>query len=434
MRIVNLVKEPDSMEIVSKLGSRGKLNISHVEQKVRGIVNDVKASGDQAVLKYTRLFDNVQLNRSSLKVSEAEFKEAYRSLSEGEIKAISRAMENIRLYHINQKRELDFIKIKNGIAIAQILRPIPKIGIYVPGGTAVYPSTVLMTAVPAKIAGVKEIILCTPPGRDGKITPSVLVAAREAGVDAIFKIGGAQAIAAMAYGTQTVPKVDKIIGPGNIYVTTAKILVSQEVAIDMPAGPSEILILADESANPKFIASDLIAQCEHDPNSFAALVTTSEILAKEVLRQIGSLERDAKRYGVVKEALDENGWIFVVKNISQGLDVVNRLAPEHLEIFLPNARRVLERVENAGAIFLGEYSPVAAGDYAVGSNHVLPTGGYARAYSGLSIRDFTKVIDVVYCTKDGLSLIKNTIFSLARVEGFDFHKKSISVRFEKDVC
>jgi histidinol dehydrogenase len=380
-----------------------------------------------------RRFDHVQLDKGSLKVSEAELEEAYRSLRKNEINAIKRAMKNIRLYHLNQKRGLDFTKIEDGIEIAQILRPILKIGIYVPGGMAIYPSSVLMTVIPARIAGAKKVILCTPPRKDGKINPAVLVAAREAGVDAIFKIGGAQAIAAMAYGTETVPKVEKIVGPGNIYVTAAKILVNQEVAIDMPAGPSEILVLADESANPRFVASDLIAQSEHSPDAFAVLVTPSKPLAEEVLKQIELLKKDAKRSDIIEKALDNNGWIFVVKDITQGLSVVNQLAPEHLEIILPNPFEVLDKIENAGAIFLGEYSAVVADDYAAGSNHVLPTGGYAKAYSGLSIRDFTKAIDVVHCTKDGLRRIKDTIFILARMEGFDSHERSVAVRFEKDV-
>ena len=423
----------DSAElIIEKLEQRGRFSIESVEDEVQKIIDNVRSLGDQAVLGYTKCFDGVDLDVDDLKVQENEFKEAYGSLGEEEVDAIRNAARNIRLHSARQKVELGFRETEKGVKIAQILRPIGRVGVYAPGGKAIYPSSVLMTAVPAKVAGVKEVILCTPSKKDGKIASSMLVAAREAEVDAVFKVGGAQAIAAMAYGTDSIPKVDKIVGPGNIYVTAAKILVSRDVAIDNPAGPSEIMILADEAANPRFIAVDMIAQCEHDPDALAVLVTTSDALARSVVEQIGQMKA-VRRLRIVDKALEEGCWIFLASSVQEAVKLVNRLAPEHLEILVKDPSPVLGKVENAGAIFVGEYSPVAAGDYAVGSNHVLPVGGYARTYSGLSVRDFTKTIDVVSCTKDGLRRLEKTIRTLADLEGLEAHWKSVSVRLEDEV-
>jgi len=417
--------------IIEKLEQRGRFSIEAVEDEVQKIIDNVRSLGDQAVLGYTKCFDDVDLDVDDLKVQEDEFKEAYGLLREEEVDAIRSAARNIRLHSARQKVELGFRETEKGVKVAQILRPIGRVGIYAPGGKAIYPSSVLMTTIPAKVAEVKGVILCTPPKKDGKIASSMLVAAREAGVDAVFKVGGAQAIAAMAYGTESIPKVAKIVGPGNICVTAAKVLVSLDVAIDNPAGPSEIMILADGAANPRFIAADMIAQCEHGPDALAVLVTTSDALARSVVEQIGQMKA-VRRLRVIDKAL-EGCWIFVADSVEEAVQLVNRLAPEHLEILVKDPSPVLDKVENAGAIFVGEYSPVAAGDYAVGSNHVLPVGGYARTYSGLSVRDFTKAIDVVSCTKDGLRRLEKTIRTLADLEGLEAHWKSVSVRLEDEV-
>jgi len=431
MKIVRLAEDSAEL-IIERLEQRGRFSIESVEDEVQKIIDNVRSLGDQAVLGYTKCFDGVDLEVDDLKVQEDEFKKAYASLRKGEIDAIRSAARNIRLHSTRQRVELGFQETEKGVKVAQILRPIGRVGIYAPGGKAIYPSSVLMTAIPAKVAGVRVIILCTPPSKDGKIASSILVAAREAGVDAVFKVGGAQAVAAMAYGTESIPKVDKIVGPGNIYVMAAKILVSRDVAIDNPAGPSEIMILADEAANPRFIAVDMIAQCEHGSDALAVLVTTSDTLARSVVEQMGQMKA-VKRRKIVEKALEEGCWIFLASSVQEAVKLVNRLAPEHLEILVKEPTPLLDKVENAGAIFVGEYSPVAAGDYAVGSNHVLPVGGYARTYSGLSIRDFTKTIDVVSCTKDGLHRLEKTIRALADLEGLEMHGKSVSVRLEDEV-
>ena len=288
-----------------------------------------------------------------------------------------------------------------------------------------------MTAVPAKVAGVSKIILCTPPNPRKKIDPRVLVASKEVGVESIYKVGGAQAIAAMAFGTETIPKVDKIIGPGNIYVTAAKILVSREVAIDFPAGPSEILILADETANPDYIAIDLISQAEHDPEALAILITSSEELAKNVLEKIDSMCKDLERKEIIQASLKNKGIIIISKEIEDSIELINRIAPEHLQIMIKNPLDIIEKITNAGAIFIGDYSPCALGDYSAGVNHVLPTGGYAKVYSGLSVKDFVKVIDVLYCTKEGYSSIANLAAILAKQEGLEGHAKAILLRLLK---
>lgn len=430
MKIIKL-KDGSAKIALEKLEKRRKVYREAVEPVVREIVDNVKTSGDKALLEYTKRFDKVDLNRDELKVSPDELKEAYKSLKEEEVEALKSVARNIRIHHSRQMRELDFKETVEGVKVAQVLRPIQRVGIYVPGGKAVYPSSVLMTVIPAKVAGVKETVLCTPPDKNGKVNSAVLVAAQEAGADVVYKVGGAQAIATFAYGTKTVPKVDKIVGPGNIYVTVAKVMVSREVAIDNPAGPTEIMVLADEDANPKFIAADLIAQCEHGSDSIALVITTSEDLAKKVAERIDQMKKSVKRARLVQEALENNCWIFVVDSIEVAVQVVNRLAPEHLEILVKDPYSVLKKVENAGAVFLGNYSPVAAGDYAAGSNHVLPVGGYARTYSGLSIRDFTKTIDVVSCNKEGLRNLEKTISVLALLEGLEEHWKSVSVRLEK---
>ena len=431
MKIIKL-KDGSAKLVLEKLEKRGKVHIEAIEPVVREIVDNVKTSGDVALLEYTKRFDKVDLNRDELKVSPDELKEAYKSLKEEEVEALKSAARNIRIHHSRQMRELDFKETVEGVRVAQVLRPIRRVGIYVPGGKAVYPSSVLMTVIPAKVAGVKEIVLCTPPDKNGKVNSAVLVAAQEAGADTIFKVGGAQAISAMAYGTESIPIVDKIVGPGNIYVTAAKIMVSHDVAIDNPAGPSEIMVLADESADPQFIAIDLIAQCEHGSDAIALLVTVSDELANKVSEQVYRMLKSVKRVEFVNEALEKNCWIFVSGSIEEALQLVNRLAPEHLEVMVKDPFTVLEKVENAGAVFLGQYTPVAVGDYAAGSNHVLPVGGYARVFSGLSIRDFTKTMDVVSCSRDGLRNLEKTVSVLAFLEGLEEHSKSVSVRLKDE--
>jgi len=430
MKIIK-IRDKAAERVVTQLERRGRVNIEAVEDKVKEIVKTVKRTGDKALIKYTKFFDKADFAKIGFKVSKSEFKDAYKKLSKEQIDAIRDASRNIKLFHSRQFQELDFEETVRGVEIATILRPIRRVGVYIPGGKAVYPSSVLMTVIPARVAGVKEIFMCSPPDSEGKVDPAVLVAAEESSATAVFKVGGAQAIAAMAYGTETVPKVDKVVGPGNIYVTAAKILVSRDVDIDNPAGPSEIMILADDYANPEFIAADLIAQCEHGQDSLALVTTTSDSLATRIVQNLKLIKEKAGRKREIDKALKNNCWIFLTENLNEAVELVNRIAPEHLEIMVKHPVNVLKKTENAGAIFLGEYSPVAAGDYAAGLNHVLPVGGYAKTLSGLSIRDFTKTIAVVSCSIEGLANLEKTVNVLASIEGFEEHAKSISVRLKR---
>jgi len=419
-------------EILDRVANRGKADLSSIGLAVRKIVTDVRKNGDQALLRYTERFDNVRLTRSKLKVSKKIIREAYKKLEGVQIDALQKAAFNIACFHRKQIRDMWSIEIAKGVTIGQVTRPLPSVGVYAPGGKAHYPSSVLMCVIPARVAGIKRIALCSPPRKDGDINPALLVAADIAGATEVFRVGGAHAIAAMAYGTETVPKVDKIVGPGNVFVTAAKMEVSKDVAIDNPAGPSEVLVIADESANASFIASDLLAQAEHDPQALAILLTTSKDLAlavkEEVCRQVESLSRTE----IVKSSIQTGGLIIVVKDIREAVHYANMLAPEHLQIQTKTPCKVFSEIQNAGAVFLGNYSPVAFGDYSSGLNHVLPTGGFAKTYSGLSARDFVKTINFLQCSQRGYANLKGTTVALAKMEGFDGHAKSVYIRSEEN--
>jgi len=419
-------------EILKELLRRGKSDLSAIESSVKTIIADVRKQGDEALLHYTEKFDKITLTTSKLRVTEEEISEAYKQLNEAQIAALREAAANIAGFHKNQLREKWTVRLAEGVTLGQIMRPLQSVGVYVPGGRGSYPSSVLMGAVPAKVAGVERVVVCSPPQRIGDVDPALLVAADVAGVDEVYRVGGVQAIAAMAYGTGTVEKVDKIVGPGNVYVTAAKLAVSRDVAIDVPAGPSEVLIIADETGNPSFIASDLLAQAEHDPQAWAILITSSPELASavkdEVYKQLQSLSRAA----VINSSITERGLIVTVASIEEAVDYANLIAPEHLEIQTRNPMEVLDKIRNAGAIFLGLYSPVAFGDYSSGLNHVLPTAGYARIYSGLSALDFVKTMNFVECSREGYRKLRDTAVVLAEMEGFDAHAKSVSIREERE--
>ncbi|MDI6821623.1 MAG: histidinol dehydrogenase [Actinomycetota bacterium] len=397
---------------------------------VRQILEDVRREGDRALLKYTKEFDGADLTEMGLAVRKEEIHEAYSSVGEEFVAAIRFAKERILGFHEKQKTSSWFTTEKEGIWLGQLIRPITRVGIYIPGGLASYPSTVLMNAIPASVAGVKEIAMCVPPRSDGKMNPFTLVAAEETGVDEIYKLGGAQAIAALAYGTETVKKVDKITGPGNIYVNLAKKLVVGHVGIDMLAGPSEVLILADEKADPRFIAADMLGQAEHAPDATALLITTSLKLAERVNSAVHEQLSGLKRREVAEESIKNRGRVFVVSDIEMGIKLANAIAPEHLELMVEEPLKFLNDIENAGAIFLGPYSTEALGDYMAGPNHVLPTGGSARFSSPLGVDDFAKKSSVLIFTKSGLEKLAKAVTVLAQAEGLEGHAKSVKIRVE----
>jgi len=419
-------------EILDRVVNRGKTDLSSISLAIRKIIMGVRKNGDEALLRYTEKFDNVRLTRSKLKVAKREIREANKKLERSHINALKKAAMNITHFHKKQTKDMWSLETAKGVTVGQVTRPLSSVGVYAPGGKASYPSSVLMCAIPAQVAGVKKIVVCSPPGESGNVDPALLVAADIAGVTEIYRVGGAQAIAAMAYGTETVPKVDKIVGPGNVFVTAAKLEVSKDVAIDVPAGPSEVLIITDETANASFTASDLLAQAEHDPQAWAILLTTSKDTAlavkEEVYKQMGSLSR----IETVKASIQRGGLIVIVKNMEEAVDYANLIAPEHLQIQTKTPRKVFSKIQNAGAAFLGNYSPVAFGDYSAGLNHVLPTGGYAKVYSGLSTRDFVKTINFMQCSRQGYLNLKRTTVTLAKLEGFDGHARSVSIRGEEN--
>lgn len=419
-------------KILDRVVNRGKADLSLISLAVRKIIVDVRENGDEALLRYTEKFDNVRLIRSKLKVSKRKIKEAYKKLERSQINALQKAAVNITRFHKKQIRDIWSLEMAKGVTIGQVTRPLSSIGVYTPGGKAPYPSSVLMCTIPAKVAGIKKIVVCSPPEENGNINPALLVAADMAGATEIYRVGGAQAIAAMAYGTETVPKVNKIVGPGNVFVTAAKLEVSKDVAIDIPAGPSEVLIIADGNANASFIASDLLAQAEHDPQALAILLTTSKDLASAVKEEVHRQMESFSRIETVKSSIQTGGLIVIVKNIREAVYYANLLAPEHLQIQTKNPRRVFDKIQNAGTVFLGNYSPVAFGDYSSGLNHVLPTGGYAKIYSGLSARDFIKTINFLQCSRRGYLNLKGTTVTLAKMEGFDGHAKSVFIRSEEN--
>ena len=417
-------------ETVEELIKRSQADINSVLTTVSDILNDVRENKDNAVKAYTAKFDKAELD--DLKVSEEEIKKAYDELDDELIKALKSASANIEKFHKAQIPEEWEMEVIPGITAGQIIRPINSVGCYIPGGRAVYPSTILMTVIPAKIAGVNRIIACSPPGPDGKIQAAILVAADLAGVDEIYKCGGAQAIAAMAYGTESIAKVEKIVGPGNIFVTAAKKLVYGDVDIEFPAGPSEVLILADESAIPEYIAYDFLSQSEHDPNASCFLVTDSERIANESNELIEKFAKEAKRSEIIAESLAQHGHVILCNTMDEAIDFTNEYAPEHLIISTKDDKAVLDKIKNAGSIFLGKYSPVAAGDYGSGTNHVLPTGGGAKMYSGLSTETFIKKPTVQTLTKEGIKELSKTVLPIAEYEGFYAHADSIKVRLDKE--
>jgi histidinol dehydrogenase len=399
----------------------------NVKEAVLPILAEVREHGDEAIKKYTKKFDNVEVGE--LTVTEEEIKKALNSVNPELLKHLQKAATNIQRFHEKQKQTDWQVEISEGIILGQKITPLKRVGAYIPGGKAAYPSTALMTIIPAKVAGVNQIIACTPPQPDASIHPVTLAACHIAGANQIFKAGGVQAIAAMAYGTQTIPKVDKIVGPGNTYVTTAKTLIRDECEIDFPAGPSEILIIADHTANPHHIAWDMLAQCEHDPQATAILTTTSKTLAEKVENIIQKELKNCKRANIIKQAL-QNSAILKTDTLDQCIQLSNHIAPEHLEINTQNPQEILEKIQHAGSIFIGEHTPVSAGDYATGTNHVLPTAGYAKTYSGLNIDHFTKKTTIQKLNKKALQQLKNTITTIAEAEGLQAHAKAIQIRFE----
>lgn len=404
---------------------------SDVSSIVSDIIDNVRKNGDSALFEYNKKFDGAELNK--LEVTESEKEEAFSSADPNFIEILKEAADNIRTFHEKQVRESFIINNKNGILIGQKIIPIEKVGLYVPGGTAAYPSTVLMDSIPAKIAGCSEIVMVTPPGKDGKINPGILAAAKIAGVDRIFKVGGAQAIAALAYGTESIPKTDKIVGPGNAFVAEAKKQVYGQVSIDMIAGPSEILIIADSTCNPKFVAADLLSQAEHDKNASAVLVTDSMKLAEMVSDEIESQISELPRYEIARSSIDVNGKIIVAENnIKLAIDIANEIAPEHLELCVDNPFDYLDSIKHAGSVFLGKNCPESLGDYFAGPNHTLPTSGTARFSSPLSVDDFIKKTQITYYTPEALAKAADKIAYFASKEGLEAHARSATVRFEKE--
>ena len=416
--------EVENNEIFSRMSDT--VDVSDI---VTGIIENVKANGDKALFEYCEKFDKATL--TSLEVTEEEIEEAFNAVEPEFLRILRTAEENIRNFHSKQVRNSFIINEKNGVVTGQKITAIEKVGLYVPGGTAAYPSTVLMDSVPAKIAGCKEICIVTPPSKDGKVNPVILAAAKIAGVDRIFKVGGAQAVAALAYGTETVPKVDKIVGPGNAFVAEAKRQVFGMVSIDMIAGPSEILVLADGKSNPDFVAADLLSQAEHDKNASAVLVTDSMELAEKVSASLEKQIPMLERAEIARVSIDNNGKIIVADNIMAGIDIANEIAPEHLELCLDNPFDYLDAVKHAGSIFMGRYCPEALGDYYAGPNHTLPTSGTARFSSALGVDDFVKKSQFTYYTEGALKEVYKDVAFFANKEGLTAHGKSATIRFEE---
>ena len=431
MRIVKLTKESKS-NILENLLKRSPNSYGKFESAVADILANVKSRGDDALFEYTRNFDKADINPSNIVVTQEEIDEAYSLVDDKLLDVIRKALVNIRDYHEKQKQYSWFDSKPDGTILGQKVTALSRVGVYVPGGKAAYPSSVLMNVMPAKVAGVEQIVMCTPPDKEGKVYPTTLVAAKEAGVDVIYKVGGAQAIAAMAYGTASVPKVDKIVGPGNIYVALAKKAVFGYVSIDSVAGPSEIMVIADETANPRFVAADLLSQAEHDEMASAILVTTSEELAKKVSAQIDEFLKELSRSEIISKSLENYGYILVDDSIDEAIEVANDIASEHLEIVTKDPFNVMTKIKNAGAIFLGEYSSEPLGDYFAGPNHVLPTNGTAKFFSPLSVDDFIKKSSIISYSREALELIHNDIETFAKAEHLTAHANSIHVRFEGD--
>ena len=430
MRIQHLDKNT-KMNLLEDLLKRSPNNYGKYEQGVAEILDHVRSEKDAAVFAYTDKFDGAKIDASNIKVTEEEIKEAYELVGEELTGIIRKALFNIRDYHERQRQNSWFESKPNGTMLGQKVTPLQRVGVYVPGGKAAYPSSVLMNIAPAKAAGVDEIVMVTPPGKDGKVTPTTLVAAHEAGADVVYKVGGAQAIAALAYGTESIPKVDKIVGPGNIYVALAKRAVYGHVSIDAIAGPSEILVIADETANPRYVAADLLSQAEHDELASAILVTTSQKLAEKVSEEVDGFLNELSRSEIIRKSLDNYGYILVADTMEEVIDIANEIASEHLEIQTKNPYDIMTRIRNAGAIFIGEYSSEPLGDYFAGPNHVLPTNGTAKFFSPLSVDDFIKKSSIIAYSQEALGAIHTDIEKFAEAEHLTAHANSIKVRFEK---
>ena len=429
MRILKLTKETQN-NILENLLKRSPNSYGEFESRVNDIIQNVREKRDEAIFEYTLKFDGATIDQDNICVTEEEIKEAYEQVDPKLFDVIRKALVNIRDYHAKQKQYSWFDSDESGIILGQKVTPLKTVGVYVPGGKAVYPSSVLMNVIPAKVAGVSNIIMTTPCGKDGKVYPSTLVAAKEAGVDAIYKVGGAQAIAALAFGTESIPKVDKIVGPGNIYVALAKKAVFGYVSIDSIAGPSEIMVLADETANPRFVAADLLSQAEHDEMASAILVTTSEALAEQVSVEVDKFVTTLSRKEIIQKSLDNYGYILVADTMQDAIDTVNEIASEHLELVTKNPFETMTKIRNAGAIFIGEYSSEPLGDYFAGPNHVLPTNGTAKFFSPLSVDDFIKKSSIISYSREALEPVYKDIVQFAECEKLTAHANSIRVRFE----
>lgn len=430
MRIVKLNAETKK-DLLKNLLKRSPSNFGNYAETVQGIVDDVRDIGDSALFSYTKKFDKADMTAENVKVTQEEIDYAYTQVSPELLDVIRKAKKNIWEYHEKQKQYSWFDSKPNGTLLGQKVTALASVGVYVPGGKAVYPSSVLMNVMPAKVAGVEKIVMTTPCNAEGEVYATTLVAAKEAGVDEIYKAGGAQAIAALAYGTESVPKVDKIVGPGNIFVALAKRAVYGHVSIDSIAGPSEVMVLADETANSRYVAADLLSQAEHDEMASAILVTTSEELAEKVSVQVDKFIDELSRKEIMRKSIDNYGYILLADNMSDAIDAVNDIASEHLEIVTANPFDVMTRVKNAGAIFIGEYSSEPLGDYFAGPNHVLPTNGTAKFFSPLSVDDFIKKSSIIYYSREALEAVHTDIEAFAKAEQLTAHANSIAVRFEK---
>ena len=431
MRIQKLNSDTKK-NLLEDLLKRSPNNYGQYEASVKEILDKVKEEKDAAVFAYTAKFDGAELTADTIEVTDAEIEEAYAQVDDTLLTVIRKAKDNIESYHAKQRQNSWFDSKPDGTILGQKITPLHRVGVYVPGGKAVYPSSVLMNVMPAKVAGVDEIIMVTPPGKNGKVSPNTLVAAKEAGVDKIYKVGGAQAIAALEYGTESIPKVDKIVGPGNIYVALAKKAVYGHVSIDSIAGPSEILVVADETANPRYVAADLLSQAEHDELASAILVTTSEKLAHEVSDQVDGFLKELSRAEIISKSLDNYGYILLADTMEDVIAVANEIASEHLEIQTKNPFEVMTKIRNAGAIFIGEYASEPLGDYFAGPNHILPTNGTAKFFSPLSVDDFIKKSSIISYSREALQKVHKDIESFAKAEQLTAHANSIHVRFEEE--
>lgn len=431
MRIVKLTKETTE-NILENMLKRSPTQYGTYEAAVQEIIDNVRSNKDEAVFSYTEKFDKAVLTADTIQVTESEIKDAYTKVDPSLLDVIKKALVNIRSFHEKQRQNSWFNTTEKGTMLGQKVTPMARVGVYVPGGKAVYPSSVLMNIVPAKVAGVDEIIMTTPCNAAGEVNPAVLVAANEAGADKVFKVGGAQAIAALAYGTESIPKVDKIVGPGNIYVALAKKAVYGNVSIDSIAGPSEILVLADDTANPHFVAADLLSQAEHDELASAILITTSQTLAEKVSEEVDGFLKVLSRKEIIQKSLDNFGYILVADSVEEAIETANAIASEHLEIVMSNPFEVMTKIRNAGAIFIGEYSCEPLGDYFAGPNHILPTNGTSKFFSPLSVDDFVKKSSIIYYSREALAEIHEDIEQFAKCEQLTAHANSIAVRFEKE--